>query len=44
MEWTLMAEAGRAKGLGLARPVRPGLVTGEGVRVREEGCWRTLKT
>lgn len=39
----LIAEVGRAKGLGDARPLRPGEVT-SGVRVSEEGCWRTVKT
>jgi hypothetical protein len=45
MEWALIADVGRVKGLGLARP-RPGLVTlgGSEVRVRDDGCWRTLNT
>jgi hypothetical protein len=38
-----MAEAGRAKGLGEARPVMPGEVT-SGKRVSDEWCWRTVKT
>lgn len=39
----LIAEAGRAKGFGEARPVSPGEVT-SGRRVSDEGCWRTVKT
>ena len=38
----LIAEAGRAKGFGDARPCIAGL--GSGDFVRDDGCWRTQKT
>lgn len=37
-----IAEAGRAKGLGDARPFIAAL--GSGVRFKELGCWRTVNT
>jgi len=38
----LIADAGRAKGLGEARPLI--VPAGSGERVSEEGCWRTVNT
>jgi hypothetical protein len=39
----LIADAGRAKGLGEERPLTE-LLLGSGERLREEGCWRMVKT
>lgn len=38
----LIAEAGRVKGLGDARPLIPAFGSGE--RANEDGCWRTVNT
>ena len=46
IEFILIAEAGRANGLGEARPPTPTPeeTEGSGERVREEGCWRMANT